>query len=122
MARSKSKSRRERDLIRIANAPLLRVSPVHIEVPVEDRRLFHPMGPVRPALSFFAPASRLVPASRPGRTAVATKVRFELPGRVALCARRGSRREVLFAKRLTRKGSGSARRNRNYWSSISCKR
>lgn len=48
-----------------------------------------------------------------------TRMVFDAPKEVAICVRRKARREVLFAKRRTRKGAGS-RRYRNEWSNINC--
>lgn len=47
-------------------------------------------------------------------------LKFAAPPRVAICVRRKQRKEVLFAKRLTRAGAGAKNRNFNFWSRISC--
>lgn len=49
-----------------------------------------------------------------------TGIRFNNPKEVLICVRRKSRREVLFAKRKTRKGAGARRHKRNRWSEIQC--
>lgn len=89
---------------------------------IEDRRLFHPERDYRPALS-FGRRSTLVISSSAGiagrQNVLPARVRFDVPEKVAKCVRRKERREVLFAKRKTRKGAGS-RRRRDWWSDVSC--
>jgi len=82
---------------------------------VEDRRRFNPGRSTLPPRSTRPGASRVVADPKS-----ATQLKFADPAYVSLCARRSRRREVLFAKRKTKKGSGSAKRHRNFWSSISC--
>lgn len=87
---------------------------------IEDRRFFHPERDYRPALSFGRRSSVVISSSVAGRhVGVPARVRFDLPERVAKCVRRKERREVMFAKRKTRKGAGS-RRRRDWWSDVSC--
>lgn len=50
---------------------------------------------------------------------VPTHVRFSAPESVVKCIRRKRRREVLFAKKRL---NGNAKKSRNFWSKISCKR
>lgn len=86
-----------------------------------DMRTFHPMGRLRPRPALPVAARRLVP-SQPKRYSAASishKMGFAVPKRVLVCVRRKQRREVIHAKRLTRKGAGSPKR-RNIWSAISC--
>lgn len=45
---------------------------------------------------------------------------FAQPSRVALCVRRNVRKEVLFARNLTRRGAGSKHRRKTSWSQIKC--
>lgn len=78
-----------------------------------DRRLYKPDRSIRPP----GPVKRIhakLEAKNYG------KVKFAVPKRIALCARREIRREVLFAKRKTGKGS-KGRKHRNFWSGVSCK-
>lgn len=126
MARSKTSKRSgQRDfpnqsLDRLLTAPL-RPPPVLLPVPVMpaavvevgDRRLWQPDRSTRPPHAVRPGASRVVAGARP------EALRFADPQLVAICVRRQVRREVLFALRKTRKGSG-ARRRKNFWSAISC--
>ncbi|AYQ58218.1 hypothetical protein [Microviridae sp.] len=88
---------------------------------LEDRRHFHPLGPVRPALSLLSTRPRIVVRKRApgGKFALSPHLSFEVPKSVAVCIRRKQRREVLFANKKTRGGAGSKRR-RNFWSLIRC--
>lgn len=91
---------------------------------VTDGRLFNPDPlAIRQGVLW---SDGLLKVARP-RRAVApslpspTVLRFAVPERVGICARRAARREVLFAKRRTRRGAGS-RKHRNYFSEVSCRR
>lgn len=91
---------------------------------LEDRRLFHPDGQFRTARSFYTkPRLVISPAKQPKRNGahfrIPHQVGFDVPHRVAICIRRKERREVIHAKRLTRKGSGGSKR-RSFWSNIKC--
>lgn len=105
---------------------------------VEDRRLWHPLGDLRPAGSVRGGSSvievyRAAGLSegkknrplrgRPFRSPFLERgqLQFRVPDIVAKCVRRSERREVLFAKRKTGKGSKSPR-HRDYWSDVSCGR
>lgn len=109
---------------------------------IEDRRRWDPEGEYRPARSLLGPASvievtggvgaggrvarsRSAPRGRPYRSPFYDfppgRMQFDVPRRVAVCVRRKQRREVLFAKRRTGKGS-RAPRTRDYWSDVSCGR
>lgn len=80
-----------------------------------DRRQFRPDEATRPPHAVRPGASRVV--AHPARFAA---TRFSDPRAVSICARRSIRKEVLFALRLTRKGSGS-RKRRDFWSNVSCR-
>lgn len=91
---------------------------------VEDRRHYDPVGDYRRARGL----SRLASAVRLKRDSDATDhsnrlrrdvFRFAIPEKVAICVRRKTRREVLFAERRIHSGAG-ARRARNYYSDVSC--
>lgn len=82
-----------------------------------DRRLFRPDRIIAPPPAVTRASARVVASSNRSFNTL----RFADPKLVTICARRKERREVLFAKRLTRKGSGSSKRN-NFWSRISCSR
>lgn len=53
--------------------------------------------------------------------AVNSRLGFAVPQNIIVCLRRAMRREVLFALKKRRKGSGSKRRRRNQWSDIDCR-
>lgn len=69
-------------------------------------------------------ASAPTPATRRGHTRLVNvgthRVGFAVPAKVAICAKRKIRREVLHAKRRTGKGAMKRNRRRNYWSDITC--
>lgn len=102
----------------------INLSPPKINLkPIEDRRRWHPDGKqVAPqatqrlhrALKIASPAPTAPKYKLPSRVA------FSAPKHVVVCVRRKTRKEVLFAKKLTKRGSGS-RKHRNPWSEISCR-
>lgn len=136
------RSRRRREVITVRSAmpspsltSLLRTFPTldgprHLSRDVEDRRRYHPLADYAPPLTF-----RGVPAkvqvkqkfSRPHKMAgfstpsVPKRVAFTAPKKVLVCVRREQRKEVLFALRRTKKGSGS-KKFRTPFSEVSCKR
>jgi len=91
---------------------------------IEDRRRFHPVGRLRPALAFGMLRPKLVvrkagPVKRSRLSSgLSHRLQFEVPHRVAVCARRKERREVLIAN-----GAGGSRKpkRRSYWSDVSCR-
>lgn len=101
---------------------------------LEDRRLWNPepfLSPV-PA-SYTRSARRLVvmprvnPSQRPRgvsaslvspQSVIGAGIGFAQPNKVAICVRRHSRREVLFAKGVG--GSRVRRGKRNPWSDVQC--
>lgn len=95
---------------------------------IEDRRTYHPLGSDRPALYSVAPLQvkdrQPSPRQRQAgfRPNSQTKgvIAFAQPDQVVLCVRRKERREVLFAKKKTRRGPGGPRR-RNWTTFISCR-
>lgn len=107
-----------------ARTPLLRLSPMRWtpwRAPLsllEDRRRYHPAGPLRRPLALPQRAAQVV-VRRNRSFRYPDVLRFEAPRRVVMCVRRKERREVIFAKRKF-SGSGSPK-HRNYWSSISCR-
>jgi len=80
-----------------------------------DRRLFQPDRSTAPPHAAVRSAARVTA----GASNLAS-LKFADPKLVALCVRRKVRKEVLFAIKKTRKGSGASRR-KNFWSNISCK-
>lgn len=86
---------------------------------LEDRRQYYPTK-IRPAAALPRAASRLVVKNK-AQWALPHTVGFAEPKRVAVCVRRKERKEVLFAKALTKKGGrGGGRRRRNEWSNVKC--
>lgn len=91
---------------------------------VEDRRLYDPRRSFRPARMVDGrKAGPLVAGRSPsGRPAfLSPRVEFPDPKRTLVCVRRQERKEVLFAKKLTRRGSGGGKR-RTWLSDIVCRR
>lgn len=115
---------RSLDLVRVRVA-----LPARLPVPPlqDDRRRFHPAGPLRPAFSFRAADRRIVvkqsSRSAPKRNDTYSdwRVAFAVPHRVAVCVRRKQRREVIHALKLTGKGSRARRHRRNTWSDVDCR-
>lgn len=121
--------------INIIASPLLRVSlPAPLTL-LEDRRTYHPDGLFRSPAAVPRYSSRLVisPAKKwsksNARNTVRSRVRlfesppatvgFQRPSRVALCVRRKTRREVLFARGSG--GKGNRKGKRTYTSQFHCK-
>lgn len=112
--------------------PIRLTSPQVLIASLEDRRLFHPDSlprkDMRPPIALPRQAARVV-ARRPlTRSGAANQSRqrsfrltFQVPERVAMCAKRSIRRQVLFAHRKTTRGPGRSPR-RNFWSAVSCRR
>lgn len=107
--------------------PRVAVSPVDLRV-FEDRRTFHPDGPLRRPLALPQSAGRVFEnvnkksrSRSSARTFSPGVLTFAAPDRVVLCVRRQRRKEVLHALRKTGK-VGQRKPRRNFWSRISCKR
>lgn len=133
MAKSKKSNRPQRDANVIATRPrvlaVVRSPVVSLPRPVlpvlaiEDRRQWHP-APFRPAQALQRPAARVVARQKPNQwqpSQTKAILAFADPDKVAICARRSRRRQVLFAFKRTAKGAGSKRR-RNEFSNVSCRR
>lgn len=97
----------------------------------EDRRAYHPLGPSRPARFSTGGNSTITLRDKPSHDRFASVRRFAsgtrailafgAPDRVALCVRRKSRREVMFAKRYAGLRGPKRHKPRRRWhSSISC--
>jgi len=93
----------------------------------EDRRQFTPEPYTRVAFALPRKAAQLVvkqPIQKPTKPmypgVLPTGVSFRVPDRVAICVRRGRRKEVLFALNKTGKGARSPKK-RNSFSKVSCK-
>ena len=90
---------------------------------MEDRRRFHPLRTLRPAGALKRSSRRI--AVTPSTSNLAGRfpspgLSFAVPRDVAICVRRKTRREVLFALKKRGKGSGAKRRRRNHFSQIGC--
>lgn len=98
-------------------------SPVRVPylAPITDRRTYHPAPRFRPVTVSGSRHHTLAPGKKfLTPFGVTPIVRFEAPRKIAVCVRRKTRREVLFAQRRTGKGARSPRR-RDEWSDVSCK-
>lgn len=90
---------------------------------LEDRRSYHPLDLFRPAAAIGRSDADVIERVIPQKSAFpklfgGAVSSFRSPSKVAICARREQRREVLFAKGGL---NGRKRKRRNYWSSVSCK-
>lgn len=108
----------------IAPAPLLSpsYSPSHdLLTEIEDRRSFHPDAFFRSALDTEGRNVNPKARHKPGPFSRIDFPAFDTPSRqVAVCIRRKTRREVIFAKKKRGKGARARRRRRNYYSNIRC--
>lgn len=95
--------------------PLHRLEPIRS---LEDRRLFHPEKQYQPARAARVAHRRIVP-TKTHQALLPKKLQFNVPHKVAICARRKIREQVLHALRKTGKGGGRGRRN--FFSTISCR-
>lgn len=128
----------QRDLSTIANRSRLlddiqySQNPVLFAPPVtQDRRLYHPLGPFKPARTRGGRAASVSASKKLDHRAksrsfknLSSVINFRIPRDVMICVRRTSRKQVLHAYKLTgRSGVGLyRRRRRNYYSAVSCRR
>lgn len=131
MARGGRNNRVERDPLEIAiGSPMLGPLPSSMVSPllplpvtlseIEDNRQFS-FDTDRMATVSGSPARTIAPRPHSGLGALPVhRLGVDQPVHVVRCVRRKQRREVLFAKRRTRKGSG-ARRRRNQFSNTHCR-
>lgn len=132
MAKKRSRRRRDSEKAQHFSNPRL-LSPVRTVVSrphvtatplreIEDRRSYHPLDFFRPARQLSGhPAKPHVQKTNKAAPQVMRSLRFAVPEQTAICVRRNQRKEVLFAKKKTRRGSGS-KKHFNWFSKISCKR
>lgn len=138
-----SRRRRRRDVStptpsltvhRLPRVTLPVLSPLSLTPPTDllgDRRQYHPLGPLRGAVSFSGGQHALRATDRknvdrfaglrkfPSQTKAS--IGFDAPVSVLVCVRRKRRKEVLFAKRKTGRGGARQRRpRRNWFSKIHC--
>lgn len=93
----------------------------NFEQPRRIVRVDHPHRTVRPIVQQKRPASgrSTVAAYQRANSTPWASLASPVPSRTLHCIRRKERKQVLFAKRLTRKGAGSSRRHTEL-SSIGC--
>lgn len=90
--------------------------------PVEDRRLFHPLGRVRPALSVSGQAHSLaLPRGSSRGVFLSSAVAFKSHKRVSICVRRKRRKEVIFALGRNGRGGSFRKPRRNFYSDVECR-
>lgn len=92
-------------------------------MPVGPRGEFKVRGDIRKLMEFPERIKNVRP--RMGNPALhpvrmLSHVAFEVPKRTVVCVRRKVRREVMFAKRRTGKGSSRSYRHRSQWSDVRC--
>lgn len=110
---------------RLPDPPLFRLPPLDLRL-YEDRRTYHPSAFPPVGVIDNRAARRLVerlpvrPVSPYRDPFPSLRLGFAVPQRVALCVRRKTRREVIFAKGLRRAGSGARTRRRNEHSDVRC--
>lgn len=137
MSKKGSKSRRRRETTDFANRWLHSSSSprgfTDFLRSIEDRRVYDPEGPWRPARAFSGDRARFTVtgdvrrSNRPLKSfkydpPVPVGVGFEIPRNVLICVRRNRRREVLHALRKTGRGGGQKPPRFNWYSKISCRR
>lgn len=114
-----------RDPLSTLLLPRPTLSPLRLDIlALEDRRLWHPERQNRPFAAAPRQASRPVARQRPAfhqPSQTRAIIAFQEPSRVAVCVRRGIRREVLHALGVAgKRGLGGPHRNEA--STISCTR
>lgn len=103
---------------------VVQVRPVADLRQVEDRRAYHPLGPMRPPKAWSGHA---VTPVKPKTThkkfqrQLPFGLQFAAPKETLVCVRRKRRKEVLHALKKTGKGAGRRKKpRRNFYSWISC--
>lgn len=127
MGKSKSRNRsQERDpdvsLTTVARQALTRPTKL---TQIQDMRVHPWVDPLSylPALDLIgavAGISAHEPAKKPFQKSRPAKLRFDVPQETIVCMRRGTRREVLFAKKKTGRGAKS-KKTFNRFSKVYCK-
>lgn len=91
---------------------------------IQDRRLTNLVDPLSylPALDLFGAVASIGVADpqRSNGKRRSPKLRFDAPAETLVCIRRGTRREVLFAKKKTGRGAKS-KKHFNVYSKVRCK-
>lgn len=89
---------------------------------IEDRRTYHPLEYFRPARTTNggnAGPVRVTPQKSKSNPFLANTLSFPNEN-VLICVRRKTRKEVLFAKKKTGRGSSRGRKRKNWYSNIGC--
>jgi len=126
----KSRSRRgiTQHKITTANHRLPTTSPLNswsmsdYNMTLEDRRTYHPDGPVRSPRSITSSYPTYIAAPKPRNdpwAATPPGIAFDAPNDVLICVRRKQRKEVLHALKKTGK-TGQKRPHRNPYSNVHC--
>lgn len=108
-------------------SPIIHPSPPKPLKLFEDRRTFHPDGKNRPLTAVNARPRTVIRAERSSEAIsrphaapkLSPRLSVEPASKIAVCIRRKTRREVIFALNKTGKGARS-KRTRNQWSNTSC--
>lgn len=91
---------------------------------IEDRRRWHPLRYLAPAATLGSRSARSLVERSPKSKSVSRfpslRLGFAVPEKVAVCVRRKTRKEVIFAKKVAGKGASARRRKRNPFSEIRC--
>jgi len=98
------------------------VSPYTNYLPVDDRRLFHPLGNDRPLKTTSGGRVAVQARPRPSenlKNTVPSALGFVNPARVLICVRRNRRKQVLHAKGIAG-GTGFKPPKFNWTSNYSC--
>lgn len=103
-------------------APLLSdlASPLGPLSEVEDRRTFHPLDDFRPAMEIGGTPTGPRQVKKSFKPQLPFGLQFAVPEKTAVCVRRKTRREVIFAKRKQGGGRGRKRPTKNWFSKIGC--
>lgn len=103
---------------------VVQVRPVADLRPVEDRRTYHPLGPMRPPKTWSGHSVTPVKpkfSNKKFQRNLPFGLQFAAPKETLVCVRRKRRKEVLHALKKTGKGAGRRRKpRRNFYSWIGC--
>lgn len=125
--------RRSNEVAHSTSSFAVRPTPIVLNLrSIEDRRSYHPDGPLRPAKTVSGHRIKPLVVKTPtnkkygwkaikAASTVPKKVSFSVPKKTLICIRREQRREVLHALKKTKRGAGGSRKL-NWFSEVSCKR
>ncbi|QXP44254.1 MAG: hypothetical protein [Arizlama microvirus] len=106
------------DVQSLLRLPVLQPIPIAPPIAFADERTYSPLRWPVPLAPGGRPARLRTPPAGPFRRA---GVRFEGAARVNICVKRKQRREILFARNKTGKGSKTRFRKRNSYTGVKCK-